>query len=76
MEISDAMMPGVVSLPHGWGHNVPGIRMRVAAEHAGVSVNHVTDDQLVDLLAGTAVLNGVPVRVEAAATREQGEMHA
>ena len=64
LEITPAMMPGVVSLPHGFGHGRPGVRLAVAAEHAGVSVNDLTDEAAVDPLSGTAVLNGVPVTVE------------
>jgi anaerobic selenocysteine-containing dehydrogenase len=63
-EVSDAVMPGVVSLPHGWGHDRPGIRLGVASRHAGVSINDVIDDQRIDTLTGTAVLNGTPVEVE------------
>jgi anaerobic selenocysteine-containing dehydrogenase len=62
---SEDMMPGVVSLPHGFGHGRPGVRLSVASKVAGVSVNDVTDTALVDELAGTAALNGVPVTVEA-----------
>jgi anaerobic selenocysteine-containing dehydrogenase len=65
VEVTDAIMPGVVSLPHGWGHARPGVRLSVATEHPGASVNDVTDDQLIDELTGTAVLSGVPVRVRA-----------
>ena len=57
-------MPGVVSLPHGWGHDRPGTRTRVAHRHAGVNVNAVTDEQEIDPLSGNAVFNGVPVTVE------------
>ncbi|MAR91310.1 MAG: molybdopterin oxidoreductase family protein [Pseudomonadota bacterium] len=64
--VSEEMMPGVVSLPHGWGHNRPGIQARVAREHAGVSVNDLTDEQYLDELSGNAALNGVPVAVSAA----------
>ena len=64
LAISDEMMPGVVSLPHGWGHHRPDTRLETAHDHAGVSVNDVTDDDLVDELCGTAAVNGVPVRVE------------
>ena len=60
---SDAMMPGVVSLPHGWGHGLQGVRLRVASAHAGVSMNDLTDPQDIDEGCGNAVLNGVPVRV-------------
>lgn len=66
VELSDAMMPGVVSLPHGWGHNVDGIRMGVAEAHAGVASNVLTDDRLIDTASGNAVLNGIPVEVAAA----------
>jgi hypothetical protein len=52
-------MPGVVSLPHGWGH--AGIPRTVAATHAGVNVNALTDETAIDLLSGNAVFNGVPV---------------
>ena len=66
VEITDAIRPGVVSLPHGWGHSAPGTRMSVAAGHPGVNVNSLFDDSLMDPLSGTAVLNGVPVGVTAA----------
>jgi anaerobic selenocysteine-containing dehydrogenase len=68
-EVTDDVMPGVVSLPHGWGHDRPGVRLSVAAAHAGASINDVVDDHAVDLLSGTAVLNGTPVEVEAVAAR-------
>jgi anaerobic selenocysteine-containing dehydrogenase len=63
LEISDEMRPGVVSLPHGWGHGREGTRLRVAGARPGASVNDLTDDLLVDPLSGTARLNGVPVEV-------------
>ena len=63
-ELTDAVMQGVVSLPHGYGHRAPGIRLKVAAEHAGASINDLTDPDEIDPLSGTAVLSGVPVRVE------------
>jgi anaerobic selenocysteine-containing dehydrogenase len=63
VEVTDTVMSGVVCLPHGWGHHREGIRMDVAAAHAGVSANDVTDEQFVDLLTGTAAVNGVPVAV-------------
>jgi anaerobic selenocysteine-containing dehydrogenase len=65
--VTDTVMPGVVCLPHGWGHHRDGIRMSVAAAHAGTSANDVTDDQFVDALTGNAAVNGVPVLVEARA---------
>ena len=61
--VSDEVMPGVVSLPHGYGHHGQGTRLRVAKAHAGVSANDLTDELLVDPLAGTAHLSGVPVTV-------------
>jgi anaerobic selenocysteine-containing dehydrogenase len=64
VEVSDEMMPGVVSLPHGWGHDRNGVQLSVARENAGVSANDLTDDALVDELTGNAVFNGVPVRIE------------
>jgi anaerobic selenocysteine-containing dehydrogenase len=67
VEVSDAMAPGVVSLPHGFGHDLPGVRLSVAGRNPGVSVNRVTDELAVDPLSGTAVLNGVPVEVRAVA---------
>jgi len=64
-EITDKIMPGVISIPHGWGHNKKGIRLQVAEQHAGVSVNDLTDEMVLDELSGNAVLNGVPVQIEA-----------
>lgn len=66
LEQSDCMMPGVVSLPHGWGHDRKGIRMGTATEHAGVSVNDLTDERHIDPVSGNNALNGVPVEVRAA----------
>ncbi|MEM7139634.1 MAG: molybdopterin oxidoreductase family protein [Actinomycetota bacterium] len=63
VEVTDSVMPGVVSLPHGWGHSKPGARMAVAAEHAGVNSNVLTDPSIIDPLSGNAVLNGIPVEV-------------
>ncbi|MGQ0840640.1 molybdopterin-dependent oxidoreductase [Actinokineospora sp.] len=63
VEITDAIRPGVISIPHGWGHDAPGARTAVAAAHPGVNSNVLADDLLVDALSGTAVLNGIPVEV-------------
>ncbi len=71
VEISDEMMPGVVSLPHGWGHGGEGVRMRVAAAHAGVNANEITIASRVDVLSGTSALNGVPVDVGPEASSAQ-----
>jgi anaerobic selenocysteine-containing dehydrogenase len=65
VEVSDEVMPGVVSLPHGWGHGVEGVRMSVAQRHPGVNSNLLADDLLLDVPSGNAALNGIPVRVEA-----------
>jgi anaerobic selenocysteine-containing dehydrogenase len=69
LEVSDEVMRGVVSLPHGWGHARAGVKLAVAERHAGVSCNDITDEDLVDELCGNAALNGVPVTVSAAATQ-------
>jgi anaerobic selenocysteine-containing dehydrogenase len=66
VEVTDGIMPGVVSIPHGWGHDAPGVRMRVAAEHSGVNSNLLADESQMDPLSGNAVLNGIPVEVRAA----------
>jgi len=66
LQVTDAVMPGVVSLPHGFGHAVSGVQLRVASQHPGASINDLTDDQRVDATIGTAVLNGVEVEVEPA----------
>ena len=64
VEITDDLMPGVVSLPHGWGHDVDAARLRVAKAHPGVNTNALTDDRAYDTASGTAVLFGTPVSVE------------
>ncbi len=56
-------MPGVVCLPHGWGHHRDGMRLSVAENNPGVSINDIMDDQAVDDMSGNAVLNGIPVDV-------------
>jgi anaerobic selenocysteine-containing dehydrogenase len=66
VQISDEMMPGVVSLPHGWGHNLPGARLQLAAARPGANLNALLDDQLRDPLSGNAVLGGVAIRMRPA----------
>jgi hypothetical protein len=66
MSTTDEMMPGVVSLPHGFGHDHPGTRLSVASTHAGASNNDLTDETLLDV-SGNAALNGVPVTVHSLA---------
>ncbi|WP_326669200.1 molybdopterin oxidoreductase family protein [Streptomyces sp. NBC_01257] len=63
VEVTDGVRTGVVSLPHGWGHDRPGTRMSVAAAQPGVNVNQLLDGSRLDPLSGTAVLNGIPVTV-------------
>jgi hypothetical protein len=65
VEVTDEIMPGVVSIPHGWGHDAPGVRMTVASSHAGTNSNVLSDEELVEPLSGTAVLNGIPIEVSA-----------
>lgn len=66
VQASEEMMPGVVSLPHGWGHDRDGIRLQIAQQHAGASSNDLTDEHYLDAVSGNAALNGLPVTVEAA----------
>jgi anaerobic selenocysteine-containing dehydrogenase len=65
VEITDRVAPGVCSLPHGWGHDAPGVGTRVARQHAGVNSNVLSSPEI-DPLSGTAVLNGIAVRLSAA----------
>jgi anaerobic selenocysteine-containing dehydrogenase len=65
IEISEEMMPGVVSIPHGWGHDRSGNQLAVAQQHPGQSINDITDDLTVDELSGTAAFNGTLVAVQA-----------
>jgi anaerobic selenocysteine-containing dehydrogenase len=64
LQVSDEIAPGVVCLPHGWGHDREGVRLGVAAAHPGASVNDLTDDGAIDPLTGNAAFSGVPVTVE------------
>jgi anaerobic selenocysteine-containing dehydrogenase len=66
VSVSDAVAPGVVCLPHGWGHGRPGVALSVAAARPGASFNDLADEERVDALSGVAVLNGIPVTVEPA----------
>jgi anaerobic selenocysteine-containing dehydrogenase len=73
VEVTDKVMEGVVSLPHGWGHGQPGAHMEVAAAHAGVNSNLLADELAVDPLSGNAVLNGIPVElVPATGSADEG----
>jgi anaerobic selenocysteine-containing dehydrogenase len=64
VEVTDEVMAGVVSVPHGWGHGVPGVGWSVAAGAGGANSNTLTDELAVEPLSGTAILNGIPVEVE------------
>jgi anaerobic selenocysteine-containing dehydrogenase len=64
VEITDGIRPGVVSIPHGFGQNLPGVQLRVAQEYRGVNTNVLTDDEFADQVSGNIALNGVPVTVE------------
>lgn len=63
LEATDAIRPGVVSIPHGWGQGAPGARLGVAAEHAGTDSNVLADTAALDPLSGNAVLCGIPVEL-------------
>jgi anaerobic selenocysteine-containing dehydrogenase len=62
-EVCDSVMPGVVSIPHGWGHGVDGVGWNVAAGDGGTNSNTLAPSDLIDELSGNAVLNGIPVTV-------------
>jgi anaerobic selenocysteine-containing dehydrogenase len=62
-EVTDAIKPGVVSLPHGWGHGKPRTQLSVANEHAGVNTNELSPGTFVDAPSGNAAVNGIPVTV-------------
>ena len=63
VEVTDAIMPGVVSIPHGWGHDDPEAQLEVAAAHPGTNSNVLADEMAVDVPSGNAVLNGIPVEL-------------
>ncbi|MDB4960443.1 MAG: dehydrogenase [Myxococcales bacterium] len=66
VEISDSMMRGVVSVPHGWGHGLKGVKLRVAQTVPGASANDIIDPDRIDALSGTSALTGQPVEVRRA----------
>jgi anaerobic selenocysteine-containing dehydrogenase len=66
VEVTDAIMPGVVSMPHGWGHGKPGTRMSIANASPGVNTNILSPPTFIDEPSGNGALNGIPVRVTAA----------
>jgi anaerobic selenocysteine-containing dehydrogenase len=66
VHISADIKPGVVSMPHGYGHGREGVQLQVAQAHAGVSINDVVDEQLTDRISGNAAFSAQPVSVVAA----------
>jgi anaerobic selenocysteine-containing dehydrogenase len=66
LHVTEDIRPGVVSLPHGWGHDRSGIGLHVAQAHAGASINDLTDDRLTERISANAAFSAVPVWVEAA----------
>jgi anaerobic selenocysteine-containing dehydrogenase len=66
VEVTDGIRPGVVSIPHGWGHDLDGVQLAVAGANAGVNSNLVADEALYDPVSGNAVLNGIPVEISRA----------
>ena len=62
-QLTETIMPGVLSIPHGWGHSRPGTQLSVAGEHAGVSINDITDDYAIDAITGVAAFSGQQVTV-------------
>jgi len=65
VKVSDAIRRGVVSLPHGWGHEGPGLQLRVAEQHPGANLNALTDPAALDAPSGNAAFNGVAVQLRA-----------
>src|SRR3546814_14079877 len=63
VEVTDTIMQGVVSIPHGWGHNLASTKLEIANQHAGTNANALLDERLFDAPSINSVLNGVPVRI-------------
>jgi hypothetical protein len=57
-------MKGVVSIPHGWGHNLKGVKMKIAKNNSGVSINDLTDSNKIDKLTGNADFSGTKIKIE------------
>ena len=71
VSVTEEMMPGVISIPHGWGHDMDGVKLSIAKEHAGVNTNILTDEYFIDSLSGNAALNGVPVSLSKVSIQEE-----
>ncbi|MFP3338820.1 molybdopterin dinucleotide binding domain-containing protein, partial [Micrococcus sp. SIMBA_131] len=63
VELTNDIMPGVGSIPHGYGHGLSGVKMAVAKDNKGVNTNLLSDEKRHDAVSGTAVLNGIPITV-------------
>ncbi|HHL32015.1 MAG TPA: molybdopterin oxidoreductase family protein, partial [Oceanospirillales bacterium] len=63
--ITENIKAGIISIPHGWGHNQPDTKLAIANKHPGVNINNLMNDTEIDELSGNAVLAGVPIRIEA-----------
>ena len=70
VELTDDMFPGVVSIPHGWGHDDSAATLRIAQVRPGVNSNRLADDEVVDVVSGNAVLCGIPVTIARTKNRE------
>ena len=66
--ITDAILPGVISIPHGWGHDMEGTELDIARRNPGANFNQIVDQRLMDVPSGNAILSGVPVSVEVVAS--------
>src|SRR3546814_12932526 len=71
VEVTDTIMQGVVSIPHGWGHNLASTKLEIANQHAGTNANALRDERLFDAPSIHPVLNGVPVRLRLGSVRTQ-----
>jgi anaerobic selenocysteine-containing dehydrogenase len=64
VEITDEIMPGVVCIPFGWGHNSDGARLAIANKIPGVNINIIIDEKIIDTISGTSAVNGTKVSIE------------
>lgn len=74
IEVTEEMKTGVVSLPHGWGHQFANTKLEIAKRHAGVNANLLTDEQVIDAVSGNAVLNGIPVTLEKVSKQKEAHL--
>lgn len=76
IELSDEVMKGVISAPHGWGHGLSNTKLAIANQHTGSNANAIIDERLFDRPSVNSVLNGVPVRLSAPHSWEAGTKRA